>query len=119
MSVEAGSCFTCNNQFPLKLLQAGHFIDGRHNAVLFSEQGVHAQCYACNVRKHGNKIKYWQQMESRYGRAVIDKLITQSEISIKYSKIDYENLKLKYEQKLQRLLADPSLAKLNTPITDF
>jgi hypothetical protein len=36
-----GLCITCGKRNHFKLLQAGHFIAGRHNAVLFSEKGVH------------------------------------------------------------------------------
>lgn len=123
MRTDAGTCCTCNRLFPYKRLQAGHFIDGRNNAVLFSEQGVHAQCEECNLKppygKGGNPMMYWQFMLDYYGREVIDRLIKESATTVKYSKIDYEAVEKKYKRKLEELLADPSLAKLNTPIKDF
>ena len=42
--IDYGKCITCDKTVPMKLLQAGHFIAGRHNANLFSERGTHAQC---------------------------------------------------------------------------
>jgi len=47
-STEYGECITCDGTFEFDQLQAGHFISGRHNANLFSERGVHAQCIKCN-----------------------------------------------------------------------
>jgi len=47
-------CVTCGAVKSYKDLQAGHFIPGRRNAVLFSEEGVHPQCYHCNIGLNGN-----------------------------------------------------------------
>ena len=102
---ERGTCITCNREYPLKQLQAGHFIDGRNNAVLFSEKGVHAQCYACNVRLHGNKVKYWLYMEQTYGHDVIDELIAESNQQVIYSREDFDEIAEKYKQKTVQLIA--------------
>lgn len=93
-------CVTCGgaNQ------HAGHFIDGRHGAVLFSEQGVHSQCYRCNVGLHGNKVQYWLFMEKTYGRPLIDQLILESKQTIKYKRHDYERIEQEYKDKCAQLL---------------
>src|ERR1019366_6086358 len=79
---DEGLCCTCSRLYSIKQLQAGHFIPGRHNSVLFSEQGVHAQCFGCNGNppygKAGNLIQYWPFMERTYSREIIDKLIEES-----------------------------------------
>ena len=93
-------CVTCGA--PTK--QSGHFIDGRRNAVLFSEEGVHGQCAMCNVYLHGNKVQYWLFMEKTYGRPTIDRLIAESKLTIQYKKSDYERIESQYRQKLQELL---------------
>lgn len=62
-----GLCVTCKKRYHLKLLQAGHFIAGRHNANLFSEKGVHAQCYTCNLVLKGNTLEYRRQIIKLYG----------------------------------------------------
>lgn len=67
-------CITCDRRYPIKQLQAGHFIPGRHNAILFDERNVHAQCYGCNVMKQGNTVKYFRKMQELYGDKVIKKL---------------------------------------------
>lgn len=100
-----GVCCTCQRRYPFEALQAGHFIDGRNNAVLFSEQGVHAQCSGCNLFLHGNKLKYWVFMENKYGREVIDELIRESHTTIKRRAFDYDDLCLQFQEKTEALLA--------------
>src|SRR3990167_8214756 len=63
-----GLCITCSKRYHIKLLQAGHFIPGRHNANLFSEEGVHAQCYNCNINLRGNTLEYRRQIIKLYGK---------------------------------------------------
>lgn len=87
-------CVTCPTG---SAQQAGHFIDGRHNAVLFSEQGVHGQCYHCNVGLKGNKLEYWLFMEKKYGREVIDDLIRESKQNIQYKIHDFERIAQEYK----------------------
>ena len=65
-----GLCFTCSRRYHLKLLQAGHFIPGRHNSNLFYERGVHAQCYNCNINLKGNTLNYMDVLIKLYGEAV-------------------------------------------------
>ena len=47
-------CYTCGSVFNYKSIHCGHAIGGRHNAVLFDEDIIRLQCYACNVGKRGN-----------------------------------------------------------------
>jgi len=55
-------CVTCGVTKHFKELHAGHFIDGRGNAVLFDERLVQVQCFRCNSKLPGclagNKVKY-------------------------------------------------------------
>ena len=71
---ERGRCYTCDTERSFGVLQAGHYIDGRNNAVLFSEIGVHAQCGQCNVYKYGNKVEYRRRMIRDYGTAKVEQL---------------------------------------------
>jgi len=57
-----GKCVTCGKKYPISKLQAGHFIPGRTDAVLFDETQVHAQCYRCNVKLQGMWHKYYAFM---------------------------------------------------------
>jgi hypothetical protein len=95
---DQGECVTCKRPYPLKSLQAGHFIAGRTNAVLFSERGCHNQCYGCNIGKNGNTTKYWLFMEEIYGREVIDELLAESETTVRFKDADYDNIAEKYQK---------------------
>jgi len=71
-------CVTCGKIAHWKDLQAGRFIDGRNNSILFDERGVHPQCLACNIFKSGNKVEYFRFMQEKYGDKVIDELRIQA-----------------------------------------
>jgi len=55
-------------------LDAGHFIAGRHNAVLFDERNIHIQCKTCNAFLEGNRLEYNRFMLKKYGQEVINDL---------------------------------------------
>ena len=65
-----GLCITCGKRYHFKLLQAGHFIPGRHNSNLFSAKGTHAQCYNCNINLRGNTLEYRRKIIELYGEGV-------------------------------------------------
>lgn len=62
-----GKCITCDFVYPIEKLQAGHYVDGRTNSILFDEECVHAQCIQCNQFKHGNKSEYRKAIIDLYG----------------------------------------------------
>lgn len=68
------SCVTCGVVKHWKQLQAGHFIPGRHNMILFDERGCHPQCYRCNIPLKGNPRAYDAFMRKTYGVKVIKEL---------------------------------------------
>lgn len=65
-------CVTCSWQGHWTEAQAGHFVDGRNNRVLYNESLVHPQCVTCNVFKHGNKIAYAHFMSNTYNLNIDD-----------------------------------------------
>ena len=71
------TCCTCGKEYPafgIGCIQAGHFIPGRHNSVIFNDKNVHGQCYVCNYRLKGNWSKYYKFMLDTYGQETIDTL---------------------------------------------
>ncbi len=76
--MDYGRCVTCGKAFPFKELQAGHFIPGRYNGILFEEDGVHAQCRGCNILGRGRLSEYQRYMLESYGQEVIDDLYDKS-----------------------------------------
>lgn len=94
---EHNTCITCERTFHYKKLYAGHFIPGRHNAILFDERGVHPQCYYCNMIMGSNPIKYYKYMLKRYGQEVIDELDKLSSTTVIYTVSDYLELEKYYK----------------------
>lgn len=68
------TCVTCGQSKNWKEAQAGHFLSGRNNGILFDERNVAPQCLACNVFKHGNIEEYYPWMLETYGQPIIDEL---------------------------------------------
>ncbi len=97
------SCVTCGARKHYKELQAGHFIPGRNNAVLFSEEGVHPQDYHCNIGLSGNWPKYLEYMEKMYGQEIIDELLRKSRETVKYTAQDYLAIEKDYKQRVESL----------------
>jgi len=67
-----GKCVTCGKKYPFGKLQAGHFVPGRSDTVLFDEEAVHAQCYRCNVVLAGMWPAYYRFMQERHGQDWIE-----------------------------------------------
>jgi len=103
-TLDEALCVTCNRRYPIKQLQAGHFIPGRHNSILFDEKNCHAQCYGCNVMKKGSTVQYWIFMEKMYGRKAINRLIKE-DAKISQGKVYiFKELEEEYKKKLKLLL---------------
>ncbi len=99
-------CYTCKKPYPafgVGCVQAGHFVPGRGNSILFDERGVHAQCYNCNVNLKGNWPEYMKWMLVDYGRKVVDELLyLKNQVKI-YTPADLEELRDKYKQMYEDL----------------
>lgn len=70
----SGICVTCGREVDFKECQAGHFLAGRTNSILFEENGVHLQCRQCNLFRSGNIENYYPYMLKKYGQKEIDRL---------------------------------------------
>lgn len=90
------TCVTCGKTYPIRNIQAGHFIYGRKEFLLFDEEQVHPQCYACNVRNHGAWIEYERYMRKRYGVKAVENM------KKKYWKYKNKDRKYTYDE-LQQL----------------
>ena len=103
-SAEHGICITCRRDYPIKQLQAGHFIAGRTNSILFDEEAVHSQCYGCNIGRGGAHVEYFIWMEKEYGRDKIDELRAKRHVSQKFTVEDYQETEQYYKMKTEKLL---------------
>jgi len=100
---ETAQCITCLRWYPIKELQAGHWLPGRHNSVLFDERNCHEQCYGCNVMKKGNPVVYYHFMETKYGKEVMEELESKDRELSKLRIYDFQELEKKYKDKLDKL----------------
>lgn len=99
-------CCTCNKPYPtfgVGCMQAGHYVAGRTSAILFEENGCHAQCYNCNINLKGNTINYRLFMDNKYG--VVERMrIEQLRFKlVKYSPAELEAIRDKYKAKYEQL----------------
>ena len=98
-----GICCTCGKQYHFAHLQAGHFIAGRTNSVLFREQGVHGQCRGCNIFGNGKNAEYILYMKDRYGDEVIEQEAKAKTVTTKYTVKDFKEIEKEYKEKLEEL----------------
>jgi hypothetical protein len=97
------SCGRVKPAFGKGCIQAGHFIPGRKNIVLFSEIGVHGQCSYCNGvvlgGLKGNWPGYYEFMLKHYNQEVINHLLIQAKQVKKYTPIDLEEMRDDYKRR--------------------
>jgi len=98
-----GLCITCEKRYHIKMLQAGHFIPGRHNANLFSEKGCHAQCYNCNINLKGSTLEYRRKIIELYGEGWDEVLEERARQTVKYSVKDLEEKKAEYQTLIKEM----------------
>ena len=101
--IDYGNCFTCDKTVPWKLLQAGHFIPGRHNAGLFSERGVQAQCYNCNVNLRGATLEYRRRIVVLYGEGADEEIEAEARKTKKFTIQELEQLQADLRERLRAM----------------
>jgi len=94
---ERGVCFTCGRTYTFEQLQAGHFVGGRLNSILFLEDNVHAQCVKCNMFLHGNIMEYLPRMIELYGQKRVDELKSLRNKEKKWAIGELESIYLEYK----------------------
>lgn len=98
-----GKCITCSRTVPRTLLQAGHFISGRHNANLFSERGTNSQCYNCNINLRGNTLEYRRRIIELYGEGADIELENEAKQITKFTLSDLEALAIYLKSKIKEM----------------
>ena len=102
-----GMCITCKRGFTYKQLQAGHFVGGRGNAVLFDERLVYSQCGHCNQKPPmglgGNYAMYALFMIDEWGRETTEEFLRLKGTTKVYKAYDFEEIEVKYKTKLREL----------------
>ena len=104
-TITHGKCCTCGRSYPIGKLQAGHFIPGRADSILFEPTCVHAQCYRCNVIRSGEWVKYFRFMEEKYDLDVIYELMSLSEEKREITPEWIEHSMIYYQEKVEAMEA--------------
>ena len=104
-----GMCVTCKAKKPFKELQAGHFVAGRGNAVLFNEQVVYSQCSYCNQKPPmglgGNYAAYTLFMfDEGYTRKEIEAFLALKGTTKQYKLNDFIEIEAVYKAKTKDLI---------------
>lgn len=97
-------CVTCNREFPLEEIQAGHAIGGRNNSILFDEKLVNGQCKGCNGFGNGKYAEYSVWFIETYGLQEWEDKVILSKQSKKYSMQDYLDIADVYIKKYNKLI---------------
>ena len=98
-------CVTCGERKHYKQLQAGHFIPGRYNAIIFETRGIHPQCYHCNVGLKGNPRKYDEWMRKNMGDKVVEELDALAKDTRQFFIPELLGMIGEYKKKVDELLA--------------
>lgn len=98
-----GLCISCEKRYHIKLLQAGHFLPGRHSSNLYYERGTHAQCYNCNINLKGNTMPYMDALIKLYGKKIIEELRENNKVLRQYKQYEIEEMIIQHKQKLKNL----------------
>ena len=106
---EQGMCVTCKRLFPFKELQAGHFVGGRGNSVLFDERLVYSQCFHCNQKPPmglgGNYASYTLFMfDEGYSREEIEGFLALKGKEKQYKQYQFEEIEVEFKEKTANLL---------------
>lgn len=94
-----GLCCTCGKRYHIKLLQAGHFIAGRGNSILFDEVGTNAQCYNCNINLKGNTLAYRDFIVREYGEGEVERLRVLSGQAVKFTVVELKEKREIYKRR--------------------
>lgn len=98
-------CVTCETValWNSGTIHAGHFVGGRRNSILYELTNIHGQCYACNVCRYGETLKYLDFMIDKYGKQEVVRLRSLNEKSVTFTVQDYERMILEFKEKIRNL----------------
>jgi len=91
-----GRCVTCGRAYAFKDLQAGHWLGGRRNSVLFDDRHVHCQCFGCNVRGSGKGPEYTEFMEGTYGKEVMAEIRAKNKERRQFGVVELQEMQARW-----------------------
>lgn len=98
---DIGRCITCNKVVTVNGNDAGHFVSGRSDAVLFEEHNCHLQCAVCNRFKQGMWVEYEEALIKKYGEEEVARLKKLKHTVRSYTEQEFRDLAKIYKAKYQ------------------
>ena len=96
-------CISCDKDKDWDgIYHAGHYLPTTCSNFRFDERNVHKQCMQCNTFKHGNLIRYRQNLVKKIGVEAVEELENGPETR-RYSEQELIDIKEKYVLKLREL----------------
>ena len=102
-TLEYAECFTCGKVFPIKDMDAGHWISRGHLGTFMDERNVNAQCRGCNRFGRGRPVEYQQHLLSLYGSDILECLTRQAQTRVKIRERDWMELEMDYRERIKVL----------------
>jgi len=103
-------CVTCGKMSVWNdKMDAGHFISRKDWPTRFDTRNVHPQCSYCNRYCEGKIPEYYQYMEDRYGREVIDDLIAKARLVKQYTLEDLKGWVKEWRAEIRKFRTVKSL----------
>ena len=102
-TLESGKCISCPREVPFKDSDAGHFVAGRGNSILFDETCTHLQCKRCNGVLHGNQLPYRRAIVQMYGEGYDEYLENKAKEVKQFERWELEEMKEMYKRKIKEL----------------
>ena len=105
-------CVTCGALHPWNTnkMDAGHFLAGRSNSILFEPYNCHPQCKYCN-RTGGAPQAYWLYMVSAYGEDVVTMLEQLKRESVSFTRDELVAMRREYRARVKE--AELQIARLS------
>lgn len=112
-------CCTCGEKHPFwdAKMQAGHFVSGRTNSVLFNEKIVHRQCMACNGYGglgggRGEQARYFLFMKKKgYTDSDLEDMLNLTNKTKQFKTYDLEEIIRQYHKLIQKICKEKLVPK--------
>ena len=98
-------CCTCGKTGYWKEFDAGHFVPGRGNAVLFDDAHIFPQCPGCNCKGGGEQYKFGEFLKKRYGYSneILEEILNMRHTVKKYNLFELKLIRNRFNDEIARL----------------
>lgn len=106
-------CVTCDLRMHFRdhICNAGHFVPGRGNAVLFDDAHIFPQCSGCNCDGGGEQYKFGLFLKERYGYddATIDEIRYMRHKTRKFTMDELKEMKRRFDAETKRICKEKGI----------